>query len=184
MRTLLSAILSIALLGNAMAQKISMPSKGNNIVYDGTVKMSHNFNGDFVCSKLKSWVVAAAKEHHLNVQEMHDDACTITINAVSAIDKDGTFSDVDYSFKLVINITDGGLNYQLTNLVFNKAQHKYSANEVYAGYLQNEPFVKTALENKQAALRRHGVLLETLDKKINSLIGSFKTYMLQTGITN
>jgi hypothetical protein len=184
MRTLLSAIFCIALLGNTVAQKVFMPSKGNNIVYDGTVKMSHNFNGDFVCNKLKSWVVAASKEHHLSVQEIHDDACTITINAVSDIDKNGKFSDVDYSFKLVIHIAEAGLNYQLTDLVFNKAQHKYSANEVYAGYLQNEPFVKTALENKQAALRRHGVLLETLDKKINSLIGSFKTYMLQTGIAN
>lgn len=184
MRTLLPILIACMLLSTVHAQKITMPSKGNNVIYDGTVKVNHNYNGDFICSKLKSWVIAATNEYHLNVQNMSDEACTITINATTAIDKGGTFADVECSFSLVINIAEEGLNYQLTNLVFNKAQHQYSVNEVYSRYRQNDPYVKAALENKQAALRRHEFLLTALNKRITDLTSSLKSYMLQTGITN
>ncbi len=182
-RALLTVLICSVLCSAVCAQKVLMPSKGNNIVYDGTVNVNHNFNGDYVCSKLKSWVIAATKEYHLDVQRMSDEGCTITINASTAIDKGGNFNDVDCSFNLVINIAEEGLNYQLTDLVFNKAQHQYSVNEVYSRYRQNDPYVKAVFENKQAALRRHEFLLNALDKRMTALTSSLKTYMLQMGMT-
>jgi|GEM_PF-5789449 len=184
MRTLLPILACCIMVNTVNAQKITMPSKGSNIVYDGSVKVNHNYNGDFVCSKIKSWIIAATKEYHLDVESMKDEGCTMTINASTAIDKDGTFSDVDCSFSLVITIAEEGLNYQLTDLVFNKANHQYSVNEVYSRYRKGDPYVKTAIENKQAALRRHEFLLNALDKKITGLTTSLKSYMLQMGISN
>lgn len=182
MRILLSVILAMAFMGNANAQKITLPSKGNNIVYDGSLKLDHNYNDLFVCNQLKNWAATVAREQHLNVQEMQDGVCTITIKCVTSLDEEGTFKDVYCSFTMTVSITADGLDYKVSDLQFNKANHSYSANEVYAHYLQDIPFVKVGIEKKQAAIRRHGVLLETLNKKMNGLVASFNSYMPQTTV--
>lgn len=183
-RTLLSPIICCMMLATVHAQKIEMPSKGNNIIYDGMVKMNHNFNGDFVCSKVKSWVINSTRDYSLSVNKMYDEGCTIGINASTIMDKEGSFSDVQCSFNITINITEEGLNYQLTDLVFSKAGHQYSVNEVYARYLKDDPYTKTAYEKKQAALRRHELLLSMLNKRIVALTESLKAYMQQAGVAN
>lgn len=182
MRTPLLVFVCCVLFNMSQAQKIEMPVKSNNIVYDGIIKMNHNFNGDFVCSKIKSWVINSTKNNSLSVNNMYDEACTIGINATTMIDKEGIFADVQCNFSIVINITEEGLSYRLSDLIFTKAGHQYSVNEVYARYLKDDPYTKTAYEKKQAALRRHELLLTILDKRIIALTTSLKNYMAQVGV--
>jgi hypothetical protein len=177
----MACLFSCALI-TAQAQKITLPLKGSNVLYEGTVKVNHNYNGDFICSKLKTWVIGATKQFHLNVEGIQDEGCTIVLSAKTAVDKDGTFKDVDCSFNLVVNLTETGLNYQLTNLVFQKNNHDYSVNEVYVRYLKNDPYVKANFENKQAALRRHEYLLNAMNKKVLSLTASLQKYLSESGI--
>jgi len=160
------------------AQKLELPIKNEAINYEGFIKTTSDFSNDELCNQTKNWVLSTSKKMNLTILSMKESECSFEVDLSSVLEPDGTFNNITCLYKILITNQNKLLKYTITNLKFSKNQQQYKVDEVYAGYLKNNPITVAGVESRKAALRRHEYILSTLDTKMNTIINSLNTHII------
>ncbi len=161
--------------GISFGQEVSLPLKDNSIHYNNIVLTDNSKSIEAVFDKLAQWVSDNSSKYEFTKEEHPNIANTMTVKGKVNIDPDKrNLHNVDCEFTMDITVIDGRYRTELYDFNFIKAEQKFDASEVYKSYLKRDPFVKTALESKDAALERHQFLLERLQTKVNELLASMQ----------
>jgi hypothetical protein len=168
----IAAILSCAM---AIGQEVSFPMENNSIHYNNVVITSNNTTPESITEKVNQWINQNTRQYRFERQSTANIGNLISVKGKVPVDPDKRNQhNVECEFTMDISIIDGRYRYEIYGFSFLKADQKFNASDVYKGYISKDPLVKTAFESKDAAVERHGQLLERLQQKMTTMIGSLE----------
>gem|GEM_PF-3798663 len=159
----------------ASSQDISLPMKDNSIHYNNIVLTDKDKSIEAVFETLNQWIDKNSNQYEFTQKDHPNIPYMTSVKGKVNIDPDRrNMHNVDCSFTMDIVVIDGRYRAEVYDFNFIKAEQKFDASEVYKSYLKRDPFVKTALETRDAALERHQYLLERLQAKVNAMLASMQ----------
>jgi hypothetical protein len=157
------------------AQEVQFPLEDGTISIEKVVILPDSLKAAKIAGRIKTWASQKAAMYGLS-QQQSAVGNTFKWKAYTKIqDADGDNNNAVYaSFDVKVTYANGRYRYEIEDLAFIKNNHTYDASEVYKGYLEGDPVVKTTFEKPSAAVNRHGFLLKQLDNKIKELTASLQ----------
>jgi hypothetical protein len=173
-KILLSAIVLVST-HCLQAQDVQFPLQNGSISIDKVVILPDSLKAAKIAGRIKSWASQKATLYGLT-QQSTAVGNTFKWKAYTQIQpSNGDNNNAVYaSFDVNVTYANGRYRYEIDKVSFVKNNQTYNASEVYKGYLQGDPVVKTTFEKPSAAVSRHGFLLMQLDKKIKELTASLQ----------
>ena len=157
------------------AQNVQFPLQDGSISIEKVVIVPDSLKAAKIAGRIKTWASQKAAQYGLS-QQPSAVGNTLKWKAYTQIQpaEGGNNNAVYASFDVIVTYANGRYRYEIDDLAFVKNNQTYDASEVYKGYLQGDPVVKTTFEKPSAAVSRHEFLLMELDKKIKELTASLQ----------
>jgi hypothetical protein len=155
------------------AQKLKLPVLNNDIVYSGAFKSNYFQNKQDFFEYFQRWILGYCRKEYAGIYNTKIEDNHISFIYKQELDPKGVFYNVSTRSNFSIHYNNGNISYTVTEPYFLKYGLRYMVYDVYRYFLMNIPYVKVQAEKKIAALRRHYVLMQLYNTKMNKLLVMF-----------
>ncbi len=161
----------------ANAQKIELPLKDSDVVYEEVVKLQDTtISSDKLFSLAQTWFANTFKDSKSVLQVNDRQSLKLIGKGVVLFTKGLNNIDTYIYYTVAVDIKQGRYRYRVYNIGFETGNSTDDLSKGYSHYLHGE-IHRALLESKKAALKRYENDFYFVNKKISDLITSLKANM-------